>query len=88
MLAAAKTMAMTAYDLWRTRRVRAPRRSSPAPETRGGPKPAMAKRPDHPHRQRDPLGKVADQNALYLCREFRQLGVDVRKIAVIPTRST
>jgi molybdenum cofactor synthesis domain-containing protein len=29
-------------------------------------------------------GKVADQNALYLCREFRQLGVDVRKIAVIP----
>ena len=29
-------------------------------------------------------GKVADQNALYLCREFRQLGVDVRKVAVIP----
>jgi molybdenum cofactor synthesis domain-containing protein len=29
-------------------------------------------------------GKVADQNALYLCREFRALGVDVRKIAVIP----
>jgi molybdenum cofactor synthesis domain-containing protein len=29
-------------------------------------------------------GKVADQNALYLCREFRQLGVDVRKIAVVP----
>jgi len=25
-------------------------------------------------------GKVADQNALYLCREFRQLGVDVRKL--------
>jgi molybdenum cofactor synthesis domain-containing protein len=29
-------------------------------------------------------GKVVDQNAAYLCREFRQLGVDVRKIAVIP----
>jgi len=29
-------------------------------------------------------GKVADQNAVYLCREFRQLGVDVRKISVIP----
>ena len=29
-------------------------------------------------------GKVADQNALYLCREFRPLGVDVRKIAVVP----
>ena len=29
-------------------------------------------------------GKVADQNALYLCREFRQLGVDVRKISVVP----
>jgi molybdenum cofactor synthesis domain-containing protein len=29
-------------------------------------------------------GKVADQNALYLCREFRGLGVDVRKIAVVP----
>jgi len=29
-------------------------------------------------------GKVADQNAVYLCREFRQLGVDVRKIAVVP----
>ena len=29
-------------------------------------------------------GKVADQNALYLCREFRTLGVDVRKVSVIP----
>jgi molybdenum cofactor synthesis domain-containing protein len=29
-------------------------------------------------------GKVADQNALYLCREFRALGVDVRKISVVP----
>jgi molybdenum cofactor synthesis domain-containing protein len=29
-------------------------------------------------------GKVEDQNAVYLCREFRQLGVDVRKIAVVP----
>ena len=29
-------------------------------------------------------GKVADQNAVYLCREFRQLGVDVRKISVVP----
>jgi molybdenum cofactor synthesis domain-containing protein len=29
-------------------------------------------------------GKVVDQNAVYLCREFRQLGVDVRKIAVVP----
>jgi molybdenum cofactor synthesis domain-containing protein len=29
-------------------------------------------------------GKVEDRNAVYLCREFRALGVDVRKIAVIP----
>lgn len=29
-------------------------------------------------------GKIADQNAVYLCREFRQLGVDVRKIAIVP----
>lgn len=29
-------------------------------------------------------GKVVDANAAYLCREFRQLGVDVRKISVIP----
>lgn len=29
-------------------------------------------------------GKVADANAVYLCREFRALGVDVRKISVIP----
>jgi molybdenum cofactor synthesis domain-containing protein len=29
-------------------------------------------------------GKVADANATYLCREFRALGVDVRKISVIP----
>src|SRR5262249_15544468 len=29
-------------------------------------------------------GKVVDANAAYLCRELRQLGVDVRRIAVIP----
>lgn len=29
-------------------------------------------------------GKVVDTNAAYLCREFRVLGVDVRKISVIP----
>src|SRR5262244_3866690 len=29
-------------------------------------------------------GKVVDANASYLCRELRQLGVDVRRIAVIP----
>ncbi len=29
-------------------------------------------------------GKIEDANALYLCRELRRLGVDVRKIAVIP----
>ena len=29
-------------------------------------------------------GKVVDANASYLCRELRMLGVDVRKIAVIP----
>jgi molybdenum cofactor synthesis domain-containing protein len=29
-------------------------------------------------------GKIADANASYLCRELRALGVDVRKIAVIP----
>lgn len=29
-------------------------------------------------------GKVVDVNAAYLCREFRGLGVDVRKISVIP----
>jgi molybdenum cofactor synthesis domain-containing protein len=29
-------------------------------------------------------GKVVDANATYLCRQFRELGVDVRKIAVIP----
>jgi molybdenum cofactor synthesis domain-containing protein len=29
-------------------------------------------------------GKVADANALYLCRELRALGVDVRRIVVIP----
>ena len=29
-------------------------------------------------------GKVVDANAAYLCREFRQLGVEVRKISVIP----
>jgi molybdenum cofactor synthesis domain-containing protein len=29
-------------------------------------------------------GKVADANAAYLCRELRALGVDVRRIAVVP----
>src|SRR5512132_1667189 len=29
-------------------------------------------------------GKVTDANAAYLCRELRQLGVDVRRISVIP----
>jgi molybdenum cofactor synthesis domain-containing protein len=29
-------------------------------------------------------GKVVDANAAYLCKEFRALGVDVRKISVIP----
>ncbi len=29
-------------------------------------------------------GKIADANAVYLCRELRALGVDVRKITVIP----
>jgi molybdenum cofactor synthesis domain-containing protein len=29
-------------------------------------------------------GKVIDANAAYLCRELRDLGVDVRRIAVIP----
>src|SRR6266516_6701155 len=29
-------------------------------------------------------GKIADANAAYLCRELRGLGVDVRRITVIP----
>jgi molybdenum cofactor synthesis domain-containing protein len=29
-------------------------------------------------------GKINDENAAYLCRELRQLGVDVRRIVVIP----
>src|SRR5512141_2952562 len=29
-------------------------------------------------------GKIADVNAAYLCRELRGLGVDVRRITVIP----
>lgn len=29
-------------------------------------------------------GKVVDSNAAYLCRELRELGVDVRRITVIP----
>jgi molybdenum cofactor synthesis domain-containing protein len=29
-------------------------------------------------------GKIQDENAAYLCRELRALGVDVRRIAVIP----
>src|SRR5216117_967987 len=31
-------------------------------------------------------GKIADANAAYLCRELRQLGVDVRRLTVIPDR--
>src|SRR6185369_5757187 len=29
-------------------------------------------------------GKIQDANAAYLCRELRSLGVDVRRISVIP----
>jgi molybdenum cofactor synthesis domain-containing protein len=29
-------------------------------------------------------GKVVDANAAFLCREFRQLGVQVRKISIVP----
>ncbi len=29
-------------------------------------------------------GKVVDLNAAYLCRQFRELGVEVRKVSVIP----
>ena len=29
-------------------------------------------------------GKIADANAVYLCRELRRLGVEVRRITVIP----
>ena len=29
-------------------------------------------------------GKIADANAAYLCRELRQLGVELRRISVIP----
>ena len=29
-------------------------------------------------------GKIQDANAAYLCRELRALGVDVRRIVVIP----
>src|SRR5438046_5379078 len=29
-------------------------------------------------------GKIADSNAAYLCRELRELGVDVGRISVIP----
>ena len=40
---------------------------------------------DHPRRQRDPVGKIVDrQPASYLCRELRGLGVEVRRITVIP----
>ena len=31
-------------------------------------------------------GKIADANAAYLSRELRQLGVDVRRLTVIPDR--
>jgi molybdenum cofactor synthesis domain-containing protein len=36
------------------------------------------------HRQRDLSGKITDANASYLCKELRALGVEVRKISVIP----
>ena len=29
-------------------------------------------------------GKIQDANAVYLCRELRALGVDVRRIAATP----
>ncbi|MBI3457737.1 MAG: competence/damage-inducible protein A [Candidatus Rokubacteria bacterium] len=29
-------------------------------------------------------GKIVDANATYLCRQFRELGVEVRKVSVIP----
>ena len=29
-------------------------------------------------------GKIADANAMYLCRELRQLGVEVRRLTVVP----
>ena len=29
-------------------------------------------------------GKIADANAPYLCRELRELGVDVRRVSVVP----
>src|SRR5438552_15525859 len=29
-------------------------------------------------------GKIEDANAVYLCRELRELGVEVRRITVIP----
>jgi len=39
----------------------------------------------HPaHSARDLSGKVADANAVYLCRELRRLGVDVRRLVFIP----
>src|SRR6266571_5114701 len=31
-------------------------------------------------------GKIADANAAYLCRELRRLGVDVRRLTVIPDK--
>ena len=33
-------------------------------------------------------GKIVDANAAYLCRELRELGVDVRRISVIPDRKS
>lgn len=33
-------------------------------------------------------GKIVDANAAYLCRELRELGVDVRRISVIPDEVT
>ena len=29
-------------------------------------------------------GKITDANAAYLCRELRELGVEVRRVVVIP----
>ena len=31
-------------------------------------------------------GKIVDANSPYLCRELRTLGVDVRRLAVLPDR--
>src|SRR5436190_24012525 len=33
-------------------------------------------------------GKTADENSVFLARELRELGVDVRKVSVIPDETT